>query len=96
MSYRVDVPGRLLQRLRDLHREAVRAGQEVPFEDGVRSLYRRLEANPAAVGEITYRTKLDDPVHVVAEGPVSFNFVIHAATSVVWVTKIERLLARHE
>jgi hypothetical protein len=96
MSYRIDVAADLIQRLRDLKAEAQVAGQADRFAEGVRSIHFRLVNGPHSAGEIQYRTGLGDPVHVVASGPVAFNFVIHDATSVVWVIKIERLLARHE
>lgn len=94
MNYYLDVADDLLQRLRDLHAEAERAGQLDAFAEGARWIYKRLQTIPHATGEIKYLTRLGDPVHLVVSGPLAMNYVIHEQPPVVWVIKADRLLAR--
>ncbi|MGL4552823.1 MAG: hypothetical protein ACRC33_16730 [Gemmataceae bacterium] len=97
MEYTVVLSGVLRARLKELFEDGAAAGQYEQMLVAVRSFDARLRADPHEVGEITHQLPHGrQPVHHAVDRPVSFCFAIDDARRVVWVTKIERLLARHE
>jgi hypothetical protein len=96
MAFTVDVSGVIRGRIHLLLREALATGQAQAFRASFVTLIRDLQADPFLPGEIKYHLGSHIPVHGAARAPVAMSFAIHEPSQVVWVLKIDRMIAPGE
>ena len=91
MEYQVRFIGEMDKRQRELVIEAARHGQDIlaAFD----RMMPRLRQDPFSQGEALYHLSNGAPAHHYVESPLSMWFVIQAAFRVVWVYRLDCLLA---
>jgi hypothetical protein len=96
MNWTISISPVIHDRFLELYEEAVLFGQGAAFEEAVRTLRRRLVANPFDVGEISYHLRGGQPVLVGVEAPVSITFAVYEPQQIIVISRVVRLASANE